>query len=153
MELCVQDVVDSSFADNPDTRKSTSDYLGTTGGGALVNWISKDQNIVTMSSTESKYVLLSNGVKETTFIANLLGEIKTVILPSMISEDNTGAIFLSGNKQVGARTKHIDTRYHFICEKVENGSIIVSYVNTVKNPSDLLSKTSHRKSMTCTHLI
>ena len=145
MELRVQDVVDSSFADNPDTRKSTSAYLGTIGGGALVNWISKGQKIVTMSSTESEYVSLSDGAKETTFVANLLGEINTVILPSMISEDNTGAIFLSGNKQVGGRTKHIDTRYHFIREKVENGTIIVSYVNTVKNPSDLLSKNVTQK--------
>ena len=145
MELHVQDVVDSLFADNPDTRKSMSAYLGTIVGGALVNWISKGQNIVTIMNIKSEYVALSDGVKETTFIANLLGEIKTVILPSMISEDNTGAIFLSGNKQVGARTKHIDTRYHFIREKVENRSIIVSYVNTVKNPSDLLSKNVTQK--------
>ena len=59
--------------------------------------------------------------------------------------DNNGAIFLSGNKQVGGRTKHIDTRYHFIREKVENGSIKVSYVNSVKNPSDLLSKNVTQK--------
>ena len=98
MELRVQDVVDSSFADNSDTRQSTSAYLGTIGGGALVNWISKGKNIVTMLSTKAEYAALSDSVKETTFIANLLGEIKTVILPSMISEDNTGAIFLSGNK-------------------------------------------------------
>jgi hypothetical protein len=98
-----------------------------------------------MLNTELEYVAMSDSAKETTYIANLLGEINTVILPSMISEGNTGAIFLSGNKQVGARTKHIDTRYHFIQEKVENGSIIVSYVNTVKNPSDLLSKNVTQK--------
>ena len=104
-ELRVHNVVDSLFADNPDTRKSTSAYLGMVGKGALVNWISKGQNIVTMSSTQAKYVALSDGAKETTFIANLLGEIDHVILPSTMSDDNTGAIFLSGNKQVGGRTK------------------------------------------------
>ena len=60
MELCVQDVVDSLVVDNPDTRKSLSAYLGTIGGGALVNWILKGQNIVIMSSTEAKYVSLSD---------------------------------------------------------------------------------------------
>ena len=75
------------------------------------------------------------------FTAHLLNEIATVGLPpSIISEDNTGAIFLSKNKQVGGRTKQIDVRHHFICEKVECGDIRVQHVNTDKNPSDLLSK-------------
>ena len=75
-----------------------------------MNWISKGQNIITMTSMEAKYVALSDGAKETTFIANLLGESDHVILSSTMSEENTGDIFLSGNKQVGGRTKHIDTQ-------------------------------------------
>jgi hypothetical protein len=145
MELHVQDVMDSLVANNPDTRKSMSAYLGTIGGGALVNWISKGQNIVIMSSTEAKYVSLSDGTKEITCIANLLGEINCVILLSMISEDKTEAILLSQNKQIGGRTKHIDMCYHFICKKVENRSVTVSFVNTVKNPSDFLSKNVTQK--------
>ena len=81
--------------------------------------------------------------------------VNNVVMLSIIAEDNTGAIFLSKNKQVGARTKHIDTRYHFVRNKVEDGSILVQYVNTIKNPSDLLSKNvtqkihdSHARSMT-----
>ena len=88
---------------------------------------------------------LSDGSKETTFTSSLLNEINHVVLPSKILEDNTGAIFLSRNKQVGARTKHIDVRYHFIREKVENGNILVQYVNTLKNPADLLSKNVTQK--------
>jgi Reverse transcriptase (RNA-dependent DNA polymerase) len=144
-QMRVQDVVDSSFGDNPDTRKSTSAYMGTIGGHALVNWISKGQPIVTVSSTEAEYVALSDGSKETTFITNLLLELVDVILPSLLSEDNTGAIFLAKNQQVGARTKHIDVRYHFIREKVKSGQIHVSYVNTLKNPADLLSKNVTQK--------
>ena len=63
-----------------------------------------------------------------------------VTLSSIIAEDNTGAIFLTKNKQVGSRTKHIDTRYHYIRDKVTEGNIAVVYVNTAKNPSDVLSK-------------
>ena len=68
-----------------------------------------------------------------------------MILLSMISEDKTGAIFLSQNKQIGGRAKHIDMHYHFICKKVENRSATVSYVNTVKFPSDFLSKNVTQK--------
>ena len=145
-ELRVMDVVDSTFANDVNTHKSKSAYLGTIGGTALVNWISKGQNIVTLSSTKSEYVSLSDGAKETTFAMNLLAEIAEVKLPSYICKDNTGAIFLSKNEQVGARTKHIDVRHHLIHEKVTSGDILVKYLNTCLNPSDLLSKNTAQKS-------
>ena len=53
-ELRVQDMVDSSFGENPDARKSTSAYLGTIGGACLVNWIFKAQMIVPVSITEGE---------------------------------------------------------------------------------------------------
>ena len=144
-EMRPMDVVDSAFAINPDTRKSTSAYLGTIGARSLVTWTSKGQNIVTTSSTEAEYVSLSDGAKDTTFTTNLLDEIYYVDLPAVIAEDNTGAIFLSKNQQVGSRTKHIDVRYHFIREKVESGHVVVVYVQTCANPSDLLSKNVTQK--------
>ena len=139
-ELRAMDVVDSAYASNPDNRKSISAYIGTVGGGAIVSWQSKGQPIVTLSSTECEYVALADGSKETTFVSYLLAELDHGKLPSYISEDNTGAIFLTRNKQVGARTKHIDTRYHFIREKVLEGKIKVMYVWTADNPADVLSK-------------
>ena len=63
-ELRIQDVVDSAFASNPDTRKSISGYLGMIGGCALIHWISKGQDILTQSSTECEYVALSNGSRK-----------------------------------------------------------------------------------------
>jgi hypothetical protein len=60
-------------------------------------WSSKGQNIVTTSSTEAEYVSVSDGVKDSTFVTNLLNEVYYVELPAIIAEDNTGAIFLSKN--------------------------------------------------------
>ena len=57
-ELRGQDVVDSSFGDNPDNWKSTSTYLGTIGDASLMNCISKEQKIVTVSITEAGHVAL-----------------------------------------------------------------------------------------------
>ena len=79
------------------------------------------------------------------FAMHLLSEVYYVNLPSVIAEDNTGAIFLSKNQQVGSRTKHIDVRHHFIQEKVDNGEIVVQYVDTCLNPADLLSKNVSQK--------
>ena len=100
---------------------------------------------MTFSSTEADYMALSDGSKETAFVTNVLAELTKVIMPtSLLSENNTSAIFLLKNSQVGSRTKHIDVRYHFIREKVKAGAIKVSYVNTLKNPADLLSKSMMR---------
>jgi hypothetical protein len=138
-EMRIYDVVDSAFANNTDTRKSTNAYLGTIGKHALVNWISKGQNIVTVSSTEAEYVCLSDGSKETTFTMHLSSEVFYVNLPSVMAKDNTGAIFLSKNHQVGSRAPSLYSR------EVDNGEIIVQYVNTCLNPSDLLSKNVSQK--------
>ena len=147
-EMRPMDVVDSAFAINPDTRKSTSAYLGTIGASSLVTWTSKGQNIVTTSSTEAEYVSLSDRAKDTTFTTNLLHEIYYVDLPAVIAEDNTVAIFLSKNQQVGSRTKHIDVRYHFVREKVESGHVVVVYVQKrVLIPVTSFPRTLHRKCM------
>ena len=39
------------------------------------------------------------------------------------------------------RTKHIDVRYHFVCEVIARGDIVVSKVSTHDNPADMMTKT------------
>ena len=39
-----------------------------------------------------------------------------------------------------ARTKHIDTRYHFVCEGVQDGAIILKYVATGEMIADIMTK-------------
>jgi hypothetical protein len=62
-EMRIMDVVDSAFANNPDTRKSTNAYLGTIGGHALVNWISKGQNIVNCQAPNQSMSVLVTEVR------------------------------------------------------------------------------------------
>ena len=54
--------------------------------------------------------------KGCTFIQMLLDELNLVDVPTLLFEDNAGAIFLAGNKQVSKRTKHIGLMHHFIQE-------------------------------------
>jgi hypothetical protein len=74
-----------------------------------------------------------------------LSEIAETELPSIMFEDNEGAIFLASNKQVSQRTKHIDLRYHFVrnfIKKEEDGSskAILAKVHTKENYADLMTK-------------
>ncbi len=60
--------------------------------------------------------------------------------PTLLREDNQGAIFLSNNAAFHKRSKHIDVRFHYIREQVANKVIILEYVNTVDNTADILTK-------------
>ena len=45
-------------------------------------------------------------------------------------EDNTGVIKLLDNPEFYKKTKHIDIKYHFIRELVEENKIRLLYINT-----------------------
>ncbi|GMF43613.1 unnamed protein product [Phytophthora lilii] len=47
-----------------------------------------------------------------------------------IYEDNQGSIALAKNPEFHKRTKHIDIRYHFVREKVEDGQVVLQYCST-----------------------
>jgi len=54
--------------------------------------------------------------------------------------DNKSAIELSKNPVYHERSKHIDTRYHFIRECVGKGDVDVDHVSTEHQLADILTK-------------
>ena len=54
--------------------------------------------------------------------------------------DNKSAIALCCNNVQHSRSKHIDIRYHFIKEQVENGVIELYFVQTLFQLADILTK-------------
>jgi hypothetical protein len=121
-------------------RHSISGYSFHYGVGA-VSWSSKKQNIVALSSTEAEYVAQTHAAKEGIWLRSFISEIQgTKHGPLTISCDNQGAIALAKDNKYHARTKHIDLRYHFIREAVEDGKIKVRYIPTEENTSDIFTK-------------
>jgi hypothetical protein len=87
-----------------------------------VFWRSKSQKGVNLSSTEAESVAISEAVKEVKFIYYLLCEFNIKVnFPIIIKTDNIGAIFMAENSWTGARTRHVETRYHLIGEFIEDG--------------------------------
>jgi hypothetical protein len=54
--------------------------------------------------------------------------------------NNKSAIELSKNPVHHDRSKHIDTRYHYIRECVENGVVDVDHIGTDDQLADILMK-------------
>ncbi len=66
--------------------------------------------------------------------------------PTVIDEDNQSCIKLATNPVRHKQSKHIDTKFHFIREKVEDSSIKLIYVPSEDLAADALTKSlSHIK--------
>ncbi|KAM4060915.1 hypothetical protein HRG_014383 [Hirsutella rhossiliensis] len=60
-------------------------------------------------------------------------------VPTAIHEDNKGAIDLANNLST-TRTKHISLKWHFIREKVAEGTVSLIKIEGTKQPADGLTK-------------
>ena len=131
---------DSDFAGDRESRRSVSGYCIYI-FDCLVAWKSKSQKHVTLSSTEAEYVAVSEVCTELMFIRLILMFLGIQVkLPIVVHCDNVGAIFLSYNAKISQRTKHIDTKYRYVGEWVEEGVVKVVFVRSENNLSDILTK-------------
>lgn len=110
-------------------------------GGAPIQWKSKKQEIVTLSSTEAELTSLCAMVKDIITIRNLAKELKIIEdSPTTIYCDNQSAIKLATNERSVHTVRHIGVRAAYTREKVQEGEIVIKHVRTDDNVADMLTK-------------
>jgi hypothetical protein len=132
---------DADDAGDPDTRKSTSGFLFMF-CGAPISWKSKMMKLrTTLSSCESELVALSMAAREAVWFRNLFSELYDRSLPpTTIYEDNDGARSLANSPRFSERSKHIDRKYFFVQERVQEGHLVVKRCDTRKMLADIFTK-------------
>nr|GEX62034.1 hypothetical protein [Tanacetum cinerariifolium] len=120
---------DADHAGCQDTRRSTFGSLQLL-GERLISWSSKRQKSVVISSTEAKYITLSGCCAQILWMRLQLIDYGLGLNKIPMYCDNKSAIALCCNNVQHSRSKHIDIRYHFIKEQVENGVIELYFINT-----------------------
>ena len=131
---------DSDYAGDEVTRRSVSGYVIYV-HGVPVQFRSKSQQSVTLSSTEAEWMALSEAVKDILFLKYLCETMGIrVERPITVRVDNMGAVFMSNNVTTSQRTKHIDIRSKFVREYVQDGVIIIKFVRSEDNDSDIMTK-------------
>lgn len=124
-----------------DDRKSTTGFLFMMFESNIVCWNTRKQNSVAASSTEAEYMALFEAVREALWLKTLLTSLGFVFEnPILIYEDNQSCISIANNPSCHKRSKHIDIKYHFSREQVENNLIKIEYIPTGKQLADLLTK-------------
>ncbi|GJY92843.1 ribonuclease H-like domain, reverse transcriptase, RNA-dependent DNA polymerase [Tanacetum coccineum] len=133
---------DSSYGVN------TQEGKGTTGiifyyGESPISWSTQKQATVALSSCESEFIAATAAATQALWLKRLLSRLthseeeKITILV-----DNKSAIALMKNPVFHGRSKHIDTKYHFIRECVERDDIQVEFVAVIIRKLKLLTKHS-----------
>jgi hypothetical protein len=131
---------DSDLAGDVDDRKSTSGSVFLL-GNSLVTWVSQKQRVVALSSCEAEYIASANAACQGIWLSRLLGELLGIQAPKVkLLVDNKSAIALSKNLVHHDRSKHIDTKYHFVRDCVEKGEVEIDHVNTGEQLADILTK-------------
>ncbi|KAG7553295.1 hypothetical protein ISN45_Aa06g038290 [Arabidopsis thaliana x Arabidopsis arenosa] len=136
---------DSDWGGDVDDRKSTSGFVFYIGDTAFT-WMSKKQPIVTLSTCEAEYVAATSCVCHAIWLRNLLKELSLPQdEPTKIFMDNKSAIALAKNPVFHDRSKHIDTRYHYIRECVNKKDVLLEYVKTHDQVVDIFTKPLKRE--------
>ncbi|GKA46962.1 hypothetical protein Tco_0739845 [Tanacetum coccineum] len=120
---------DVDHAGCQDTRRST-----------FVSWSSKRQKSAAISNTEAKYIAIFGCCAQILWMRSQLIDYDLGFNKITMYCDNKSAIALCCNNVQHSRSKHIDIRFHFIKEHVENGVIELYFVNTEYQLADIFTK-------------
>nr|GFA97061.1 uncharacterized mitochondrial protein AtMg00810-like [Tanacetum cinerariifolium] len=135
---------DADHAGCQDTRRSTSGSVQFL-GERLISWSSKRQKNAAISSTEAEYIALSGCCAQILWMRSQLSDYGLVFNKIPMYYDNKSGIALYCNNVQHSRSKHINIRYHFIKEQVEQGVIELYFVNTEYQLADLFTKALGRE--------
>jgi hypothetical protein len=133
---------DASFADDPETRKSTQGYLMKLFKGPIM-WQSSKQKTVTTSTTEAELLSLSHTAKETIGLYRLFAQIEfdPEQQPRILCDNQqTVGLVQKERPQVTSKLKHVDIHNLWLRQVHRDGEIAVQWVSTKDMPSDGFTK-------------
>lgn len=99
-----------------------------------------------LSTTEAEYMAVSEVAKQAIWIRHFLyslGRGFKTAGPTLIYEDNQGAIKLADNPVDHPKTKHIAVRFHAIRDHIDAGEIKLEYLPTNQMIADGLTKATN----------
>ena len=83
---------------------------------------------------------LTEAVNEALWLQGLLENLGIAQETLRVYCDSMSAIYLAKNQVYHARTKHIDVRFHFVRDVLDEGDVMLEKIHTTDNPADMLTK-------------
>jgi hypothetical protein len=126
---------DSSFGDQADDCHSTSGYVFLL-ANAAISWSLHKQKMVAQSTTQAKYMALTDAANQATWYHSFLTKLGyNISNPIPLHGDNKGAVNLVLNPVTRRRSNHIPIKHHTIHKYVED-----RFIELIRTPTaDMLA--------------
>jgi hypothetical protein len=132
--------VDSDWGSDRTHRRSVTGLVVMLAGGAIA-YKSKYQPTIALSSTEAEFTAASEAGKTILYLRSILHELGfSQYLPTILFEDNTGALHMANAQQPTRRTRHMDTKDFALQDWVEHDNLELAQIGTALNISDAFTK-------------
>ncbi|XP_019229122.1 PREDICTED: uncharacterized protein LOC109210203 [Nicotiana attenuata] len=133
-------IQDSDWAGDTIQRKSTSGYAFYLSSGVF-SWSSKKQQVVALSTAEAEYMAATSSATQALWLRRMLGFLQhKQVSPTIIFCDSKSAIELKKNPVFHGRSKHIDIKFYFIRDLVQDKEIVIEYRKTGEQVTDVFTK-------------
>jgi hypothetical protein len=106
----------------------------------MVSWCNGKQSSVALSIAEAEYIALSVAVHEAVWLCKLLTDLFDHEMDPIIICDNQSYVKLSKNLVFHDRSKHIETKYHYIRDMLQRKEVHVQYLPTHEQIADIFTK-------------
>lgn len=131
---------DADWGTCKETRRSTTGVIVMVNGNP-VSWSTHRQHTVATSTMEAEYYAIAEAIRELLWYRSWLQEtLGHRVTGVQLLCDNQAAIDSTKHEHSHARSKHIDIKYHFIRERVSDGTIVPTWIPTGKQLADVLTK-------------
>ena len=132
--------VDSDWATCPKTRRSMTGICIRLAGGTIA-YKTKLQPTVAQSSTEAEFMGASDFGKMMLYIRSILWDLGVPQeSASFLYEDNDACTAMAMAQKPTTRTRHMDIKFHALCEWVERDLIKLERIDTTINMADHFTK-------------
>jgi hypothetical protein len=140
LDTPITGTVDADWAGQQDTRRSTAGFI-LLFNAAAIHWWSRTLKVIALSSQDAEYMALSDSSREIIFIRQLLESIGFRVQgPTGLYSDNNGALALANKPCDHQKSKHIQVRFHFVRQQVDEKVIEALRVDTELQLADVMTK-------------
>jgi hypothetical protein len=125
-----------------DRRSITGYAFHLSQNGPRICWKYKKQPTVALSTCEAEYKSICAAVQEAKFLMQLLKDmtVERVNESAVLKVDSQSAMALAKNPVFHQRSNHIDIRYDFLRNEIQNGFVQLKYVPSEDNIVGILTK-------------
>jgi len=134
--------IDASYGTHSDGKGHSGVVITLGKNGAPIHVSSRKQKLVSRSSTESELIGLDGGVSTVIWLRTLMESLGCKQPTTIVYQDNTSAMTMSNQGRGGktSNSKHINIRYNFIKQHIDNRDIILEYQSTKDIIADMFTK-------------